>query len=154
MASRPNPLGNQSSKKPTTIQLQVKSEQEIVYSLKKRKEINSASEKFCNEVDEQKSCPLCNRNLLVTATECNNPCDLCCKETEPKLKGYGRMCDADNPHDTSRVIPAVLDQQPAIIEDPRGLWRGNAVGQLEKEMFWAVEDRYPQTFQRLDSIPK
>ncbi|MFS7889424.1 hypothetical protein Hanom_Chr00s000004g01606881 [Helianthus anomalus] len=99
MASRTNPLGNQSSKKPTTIQLQVKSEHDVDYSSKKRKEINSAaSEKvkkklrimctfFCNEVDEQKSCPLCNKNLLVTATECNNPCDLCCKETEPKLKG-------------------------------------------------------------------
>ncbi|MFS7889423.1 hypothetical protein Hanom_Chr00s000004g01606871 [Helianthus anomalus] len=64
------------------------------------------------------------------------------------------MCDADNPQDTSSVIPTVLDHQPAIIEDPEGLWRGNPVGRLEQEMLQAVQDRYPQTFQRLDSIPK
>ncbi|KAF5764489.1 hypothetical protein HanXRQr2_Chr15g0692631 [Helianthus annuus] len=70
MASRTNPLGNQSSKKPITIQLQVKSEQEIVYSSKKKE-----GDQFCFRKGEKKVennvfvMKLMNRNHVPYVTE-------------------------------------------------------------------------------------
>ncbi|KAJ0693155.1 putative transcription factor C2H2 family [Helianthus annuus] len=69
----------------------------------------------------------------------------------------GWKCESDNPQDTSSVFLALspsIDHPHATIEDPEGLWRGIAVGQLEKEVLQAIEDRYPQTFQGLQVHPK
>ncbi|KAJ0451155.1 hypothetical protein HanHA300_Chr15g0564361 [Helianthus annuus] len=53
----------------------------------------------------------------------------------------GWKCESDNPQDTSSVFLALspsIDHPHATIEDPEGLWRGIAVGQLEKEVLQAV----------------
>ncbi|KAI7739912.1 hypothetical protein M8C21_029314 [Ambrosia artemisiifolia] len=162
------------SSKSLSIPVQVKTEPDLnEYSSKKRKD-NSQSVKDWNRADEVKSCPKCHRNLLVPHTK-RSSCPVCCKDIEPQLKGStadlqdqftnvaagDRMnvwiSEPDDPQNTNIVALALapsLNHPPATKEDPKKVWRENAVGQLEKEMFQAIEDRYPQTFQRVQIIEK
>ncbi|KAK9067700.1 hypothetical protein SSX86_011811 [Deinandra increscens subsp. villosa] len=147
------------------------------------KAMSSGSEKVCEQCEQNDKkllflCKICGSNNFceVCVTEPKWACPVCCN---PKLEQasnddlrdqFAEMPDIFNGDDTNHSNgwlyeseddgenPTDTDHQDATPDkDERndvGLWKGNDVGEVAKEMLQAVENRYPETFQGVQIRPK
>ncbi|KAK9073448.1 hypothetical protein SSX86_007772 [Deinandra increscens subsp. villosa] len=162
----------QSNKKPSksTVQLQGKPGEEDENS---SKTMNSGSEKVCQQCNVNDKqlllvCKICgsNNSCDVCVTQPEWVCPFCCNQIDPKLKAsndddlqdqFVKASDVfngfaagdgtngwlyeseENPKDTRPVEAS--DEMNDV-----GLWKGNDVGRVAKELLQAVENRFPHTF--------